>query len=185
MTTPRSIGQVAPAGNSGDREEFTKKDVIENVALVITAARTAKGPSGPFWILEAARQDTGERVVFTGATVVDQQIGQVRDQDAFPVLAMLSKIQPEGGGNPYWMLVDPPGTPDVAPTANGSPATSRIDEVGAFIERKVITVDDIPIFTKEIAGESKKVNDLDDDQYAALLERIREVESSVNAEPEF
>lgn len=124
MTTPHSIGQVAPAGNAGDREEFTKKDELAGVALVITSARTAKGPSGPFWILEAVCQDTGARVVFTGATVIDQQIGQVRDQDAFPVLATLSKVHPEGGGNPYWMLVDPPSTP--APAAA---STARNDDV--------------------------------------------------------
>lgn len=169
MTAPNRIGQVAPGGNNGDREEFTKKDALEGVPLVITSARTAKGPSGPFWILEAARQDTGERVVFTGATVVDQQMGQVREQDAFPVLAMLSKIHPDGGGNPYWMLVDPPGVPQT----DEAPSASRVDEVAAIVNAsESIDIDDVVSICAELAGEGAKVNDLTDDQYAALLSKL-------------
>lgn len=187
MTNPTPISQHRPQDG-----EFTPKDDLENVPLVITSAKTAKGKQGMFWICQAARQDTGEAVVFSGSKVINELMANVQANNAFPVAAMIVKVKGDNPQGFYWDLQDwPEGTvlngdaptPEVAPAANGD--GNRVAQIGAYIERRIITVDDVGLLTKEITGESKKVNDLDDTEYAALLERIAELESSIDSEPPF
>lgn len=166
MTEAKPISQYAP-NNTGERTEFTDKTILEGVPLVITGARTAKGSNGVFWIIQAARQDTGEAVVFTGSTVIDQTMAAVKDAGAFPVAAMLVKVQPETpGANWYWNLVDPPGA---------SKPRGRIDEVGEFITAGAVTPDGVKQMCADIAQTGAKVNDLDDAQYGELLDRLAEL----------
>lgn len=174
MTVPRPIGQVAPSGNSGDRTEFTEKKDLDSVPLTITGARLIpKSKNGPFWIIEAARVDTGEAVVFTGSTVIDQQVAACKEQNAFPVAAMLSKIQPEDpAANWYWQLVDPPGTSSApAPSTNGG-AKSRIQEVQELVATYGLTTQDVTEECAELGGAGAKVNGLSDGDYEKLLARL-------------
>lgn len=176
MTNPSPISKYAPNNNggSGERTEFTDKKDLVDIPLVITTARSVRGKQGAFWIIEADRQDTGDHVVFTGSTVIDQTMTAVKDQNAFPVAAMLVKVQPDDpSANWYWNLVDPPGT---TAAAEPSAARSRIEEVKALIDELNLPVSAVADQCAEIAGEGKKVNDLDDGQYEVLLTRLRTTE---------
>lgn len=176
MTVPNAISQFAP-NNNGERVDFTDKKDLENVPLVITGARTAKGKNGVFWIVECARQDTGEHIVFTGSTVIDQTMAAVKEGNGFPVAAMLVKVQPEEpGANWYWNLVDPPNT-EIRATGMAQPP-GRIAEIGAFVDRKVVTPEQVQQMCAEIAGApGTKVASLSDDQYGVLLSILRELEA--------
>lgn len=185
MTAPTPISQHAPHDEDQQQLEITDKQLIENVPLVITDANKRNSKQyGPFWLIEATRKDTGEVVAFVGSKVIDKLMDSVSQKKAFPVLAMIVKVSADNPQGYYWDLVDPPGTPAAAPT-NGNAPSGRVSEIGSYIERKVITVDDVGILTKEIAGEPKKVNDLSDAEYKTLLERIAEIASSLESEPPF
>lgn len=178
MTQPSPISRFAPNNNDGERIDFIDKKALENVPLVITAARTAKGKNGVFWIVEAVK-DGGEAVVFTGSTVIDQTMAAVKESQGFPVAAMLVRHQPEEpGSNWYWMLVDPPSS-----NGDGAAPSGRIAEVMDFVERGVVTTVDVADMCKDVAGKPAKVNDLDDPQYAELLKRLRAFEAENPVEP--
>jgi len=179
MTNPNPISKYAPNNSAEGRTEFTDKGSLENVPLVITGARTAKGANGVFWICEAARQDTGEAVVFTGSTVIDQTMAAVKESNGFPVAAMLVKVQPDKpGANWYWVLEDPP-----ASASNAAGNVDRVAEVQAKIQEWGLYADDVTTAVKEVTGEAKKIRDLDDDQYAAVLEVLHS--RAVPQEPPF
>lgn len=163
MTRP--ISQVAP-GNNGDnseREPFTDKKSLKGVPLTITGAKhVPRGPHGPFHIITATRQDTGEKVVFTGATVLDQQMASCISDNAFPVVAMLDQQGGEDNKSPYWIFTDPP---DFAPK-------DRTAEVLPLMQAAGLEVADIQALIEEIAGAKVLVRDLNDDQYADLLHQL-------------
>lgn len=168
MTSPTPISQHKPS-NDENGQPLTQKNDIENVALVITSAKPVKN----FWIVEATRTDTGEAIAFSGSKVINDVMAHVTAKKAFPVSAILVKVAAENPQGYYWDIQDPPGT---LPAPSG-----RTQEVGAFIDRGRVSVEDVQTACKEIAGEPTKVADLLDEQYAALIQTLRALESSALA----
>jgi hypothetical protein len=105
-----------------DGQDFTPKDSLVNVPLLVTGAKKAKGRIGEFVIVEATRQDTNAPVVFSGSKVIDQLVLAAKEADGFPVTAMLVKVEADNPQGYYWDLTDPPEapTPPVERGENGA-----------------------------------------------------------------
>lgn len=177
MSNPTPISQHKPSTSNEDGQPLTQKDLLENIPLIITNAKPVK----TFWIIEATRTDTGEAVVFSGSKVINDVMAHVTAKKAFPVSAILVKVPGDNPQGYYWDIQDPPNTQ--AP-ANGSVQPSgRIAEVGAFVDRKVVTPQQVQDMVAEIAGGPTKVAALSDDQYALLLSALRDLESDPPLEP--
>jgi hypothetical protein len=165
VTTPQPISKYRPANTEdGDRQPFTDKNEIANVPIVITGGRNIPGKNGRFWVIEATRQDTGEVITFNGSKVIDETMATVDAAKAYPVAAMLVKVEADNPQGFYWNIIDPPAA---TPVSNG---TDRVAEIQALLPKWGLFVDDVTSAIKEVVGEEKKIRDLDDDQYAAVKE---------------
>lgn len=170
MTEPKNIGDVAPPGQGGDYPAFTPKRDLAGVPLLLTDARDANGPHGAFIAVSATREDTGEEIAFTGATVVDGQLRKVREENAFPVRAALAKQEGENGS--YWLLVNPP-----------SGKVSRVQEVKELIDSHGLTAEAVKAECHQIR-EGAKVDDLTDEEYGKLLDSLHELAAEKAADAE-
>lgn len=175
------IDDVAPVGEN-DGLDLTSRDDLAGKPMVIDGAQFfPTGTYGEWWRITATLEDTGERVAFAGATVLNKQIKQVKESGVLPpigngVRAVIVKELGKDGGNDYWTFRTPPKPGERIERAAGAPGVSdRTKEVQGLAQAGNVAIGDVQNFVKALeSGTSGKVADLNDGDYGTLVSWLNE-----------